>query len=143
MTNERKPPEGHDGVAERPQADKPDDRRNPPVATRFKPGQSGNPQAARRAPRDDERRYVTCCSRSERYAKRNQHRRSRAQLLNCCSWFCAKRPSKVIAAPSKHCKILIATASALILMPLEVRWSLFRRVHRLPFFHRCARLRHN
>ena len=45
MTNNRdKPPEGHDGVAEhQAHAGKPIDRRNPPVATRFQPGQSGNP----------------------------------------------------------------------------------------------------
>lgn len=45
MTNNRyKPPEGHDGVAEHPaHANKPLDRRNPPIATRFQPGQSGNP----------------------------------------------------------------------------------------------------
>ena len=44
MTNKRKPPEGHDGVAEhQAHSGKPIDRRNPPVATRFKPGQSGNP----------------------------------------------------------------------------------------------------
>ena len=44
MTNKRKPPEGHDGGAEQQaQADKPVDHRNPPVATRFQPGKSGNP----------------------------------------------------------------------------------------------------
>lgn len=39
-----KPAEGHDGGADpRARGETPADRRNPPVATRFKPGQSGNP----------------------------------------------------------------------------------------------------
>lgn len=39
-----KPAEGHDGGADaRARSETPADRRNPPVATRFKPGQSGNP----------------------------------------------------------------------------------------------------
>jgi hypothetical protein len=45
MTNKPdKPTEGHDhGSDAQARADKPLDRRNPPIATRFKPGQSGNP----------------------------------------------------------------------------------------------------
>jgi Family of unknown function (DUF5681) len=45
MTNKLdRPAEGHDGGAEpQTRGETPADRRNPPVANRFKPGQSGNP----------------------------------------------------------------------------------------------------